>query len=329
MTVRSYKVAFAQFPGNGISRMETNAWVVQTVRNMDHDLFVSAVVSLTYADTPIPMLRNRAVLDARAEGCDYLLMIDSDMAPDLPYPGARPFWDEAWGFMMDRRDREAAYLARFQDGPPTDAAGRAKQLYDLYPPATVAAPYNGPPPDECCYIFSWVSRESDTPDPNFRLEMIPRESAAIRSGIQEVAALPTGLILYDMRVFEVLPPPWYRYEFDAFEARKNTTEDVYQTRNASLLGLPQYVSWSSWAGHAKVKIVGRPHVVSRDEVHSSLVQAVLRGVDSNERLVFLGPEDKEGSDGDRGDRGAAPVRAVQGLLPAGAVPQEQGPVDGP
>ena len=35
--MRTYKVAFAQFPGNGVSRMETNAWVVQTVRKLDRE----------------------------------------------------------------------------------------------------------------------------------------------------------------------------------------------------------------------------------------------------------------------------------------------------
>ncbi len=286
-----YKLAFAQFPGNGVSRMETNAWVVKTVRAMDKDHRIDAVVSLTYADTPITHLRNRAVLEARQAGCQYLLMVDSDMAPDQPYAGSRPFWSTAWDFMMARRSAEIAVDLSHQDSqqhwwPISDA--------EKLPPATIAAPYCGPPPDECCYVFQWASRSSHDPNPDFQLEMIPRESAAIRSGIQEAAALPTGLILYDMRVFDVLPPPWFEYEWadPPYNSVKATTEDVYQTRNAALLGLPQFCAWDSWAAHVKTKRVGRPSLVTRDQVHHSLVQAVVRGVDSTDRFIVLPPRER-------------------------------------
>jgi hypothetical protein len=279
--------------------METNAWVVQTVRKMDRDPRVEAVVSLTYNDTPITMLRNRAVLEARQEGCQYLLCIDSDMAPDLPYAGAKPFWDTAWAYLMERRVLEANY--------PDDVAPG-------FPPATVAAPYCGPSPNQCVYVFEWHCDATGKPNPGYKLEMIPRESAAIRSGFQEVAALPTGLILYDMRVFDVLSPPWYRYEHDAFESEKHTTEDVYQTRNAGLLGLPQVVAWDCWSGHVKTEIVPKPMIYTRNHVHQSLREAVLRGVDSDDRLVFVGNGRR---DPDAVDAEVLPVR---GDVPPGGVP---------
>ncbi len=280
-----YKVALAQFPGGGVSRMETNAWIVRTVRKMDRDPRISEVVSLTYADTPIPMLRNRSVKDAAAAGCDYLLMIDSDMAPDI-HPLATPFWDVAWEFLMVRRmdEREAEYALR---------EGNGDVPRQSYPPATICAPYCGPPPDELVYVFHWTNRESASPNPNFRLEAVSRAHAAVKVGIEEMGALPTGLILYDMRVFEILPPPWFAYEYeDSWETQKATTEDVYQTRNASMLGLPQYCAWGCFAGHVKSKVVGRPTIVARDHVHHSLVEAVLRGVDSADRLMCLGEGDR-------------------------------------
>lgn len=290
--MNKYTVAVARFPGSGSERMECVAWLIRTVRALDGDGRIGRVVSLCYSDTPVTMLRNRAVQDARRAGADYLLMVDSDMAPDLRFTGAAPFWDAAWEFLMQRRAREHGYEVDATVATPD------RLLASGVVPATVAAPYCGPPPDECCYVFQWASRETGTPNPNWRLEMIPRESAAIRSGIQEVAALPTGLILYDMRVFDVLPPPWFRYEYeDDVESLKVTTEDVYQTRNASLLGLPQYCAWDSWAGHCKVKVVGKPSIVTRDEVHESLVEAVLRGVVRQDRLVVL-PR-KETIDDDR------------------------------
>jgi hypothetical protein len=305
----TYKVALAQFPGGGSSRMETNAWVVQTVRAMDRHSRISEVVSLTYNDTPITMTRNRAVKDARAAGCDYLLMVDNDLSPDC-IPGAAPFWETAWAFMMERRKAEREQEKYYLDSAiraerplhpesewpecvaqyEVDAKGSGRSYY---PPATVAAPYCGPSPEQSCYVFHWASPASGKPEPQFRLEMIPRESAAIRSGIEEVAALPTGLILYDMRVFDVLPPPWFRYEWgDVEESIKASTEDVYQTRNASLLGLPQYCAWDCWAAHVKTETVGKPVVLTRDMIHASLVAAVERGVDRGDRLVILPPAEE-------------------------------------
>ncbi len=284
--MRKYKIAFAQFPGGGISRMETNAWVVNTVRVMDKDPRIEQVVSLTYADTPITMLRNRAVLEARGAGCDYLVMVDSDMQPDAPYAGSKPFWASSWDWMMERRDQERQVDLDHQDGHghwwPTPEEVKLQ-------PATIAAPYVGPPPEQCCYVFHWTSKASGHPNPDFQLNMIPRESAAIRSGIQEVAALPTGLILYDMRVFDILPPPWFEYEWGdpPFNSVKVTTEDVYQTRNASMLGLPQFCNWDAWAIHIKTAHCPKPMIVTRDQVHQSLKDAVLRGIDSGDKLCIL------------------------------------------
>ncbi len=270
---------------------------MQTSRLIDKDPTVELVGLPPYSDTPITMLRNRSVLDARSKGCHYLLMIDSDMDPDTPYEGSEPFWPVAWEFMMNRREwEEGRKVIELNDGRKCLATSDSK-----YAPATIAAPYCGPSPDQCCYVFEWKGRGSRHPNPDFQLGMVPRESAAIRTGIQEAAALPTGLILYDLRVFDVLPPPWFEYEYadPPFNSQKCTTEDVYQTRNASILGLPQYCAWSSWASHMKTERVGKPQIVTRDQVHHSLRSAVLRGVDSDDRLVVLdGKEETDARESD-------------------------------
>jgi hypothetical protein len=278
--MRRYKVAICRFPGSGWEHNGCVTWLMKTFGEMLRDPTIEHVDTLTETDTPITMVRNRLVKQALDLGSDYILMVDSDMVPDYLVgrkAGARPFWATAWAWMMRRRQAEAE-------------AGDllAHEHNALFAPATIAAPYCGPPPDECVLIFKWKDRETGARDPNFRLEMFEREEAAFRSGFEEVAAMGTGLILYDSRVFRRLKAPWFAYEYgDVEETIKASTEDVYQTRNASMLKLPQMVLWCSWAAHVKPKYVLKPNPLTRDQVHESLVEAALQGRDSKKTLAFV------------------------------------------
>lgn len=300
--MRKYKIAVARLPGGGSERMEAVAWLIRTVRKMDQDPRVGDLVSICFADTPAPMVRNRIVVEARKAKADYILSIDDDMAPDYPRPGSRSFWDVSWDFLMHRRNAEIRHWEEIVDREGKITPGDPRFYYKThedpgtpialreFPPATIAAPYCGPPPGELPYIFRWTCTESNCPNPNFKLEMMGRDECAVRAGVEEVAALPTGLIIWDIRVFDILPPPWFDYEYEdrPYETKKASTEDVYQTRNASMLGLPQYTAWDSWAGHVKVKIVPPPVVLTRDQVHQSLVDAVHRDWTQRDRLVIQG-----------------------------------------
>jgi hypothetical protein len=217
---------------------------------------ISKVVPWKLSDTPITMCRNRCVAMALQTQIDYLLMVDSDMSPDCQ-PGAPLFWDTAWEFMMSRRPME--------DSDPG------------LPPATIAAPYCGPGPHENVYIFRWSGNTTGDPSPSWKLCMYDRDDASRQSGIQEVAALPTGLILYDVRVFKKLPPPWFDYEWDEpCRSQKLSTEDVFQTRNAALIGLPQFVAWDCWAGHVKLETITKPRPLTIVDVRKEYAKAIKR-----------------------------------------------------
>jgi hypothetical protein len=298
---RTFKVMFARFPGGNSEHPASSSWLMSTLLTAAADPRIGRenMVQFTRSDTPITMVRNLCVKEALSQGVDYLLMIDSDMQPDLP--GEQPFWATAWEFMMQRRMQEdlsrSHFLKEHEEELYEDRGGLSAEfeadLARLLPPATICAPYCGPPPHENVYVFRWANRETGHPNPDFRLDQFTREEAAVRTGIEEAAALPTGLILYDMRVFKQLPPPWFRYEFgDAEESFKATTEDVYQTRNASLLGLPQMVAWQCWAGHVKSKTVLRPTLVTRDMVAESLRGALARPFDQGDRLMIVGQPDR-------------------------------------
>lgn len=283
--MRQYVVMLAQFPGGNQTHAEAAGWVTATALKMAKDPRISKVIPFRIGDTPITMGRNRAVKVALENGVDYILMVDSDMKPDLPYAGAKPFWDSSWEWMLKRRDEEEAIREKSSDEGCAEA-----YLTKWYAPATVAAPYCGPPPEECVYVFQWAGFETGSKNPNFKLDMIPRETAALRVGLESVPALPTGVILYDIRVFRRMEAegllPWFEYEWKdkPYNTEKATTEDVYQTRNAGMLGCPQIVNWDAWAGHIKSKIVPKPEILTQDHVMRELHKGIASGVQGNQKV---------------------------------------------
>lgn len=276
MVPRKLNVMIARFPygGVGSSSLEIpdiGDWLVEITLEMKDDPRIGEVIPWRISDTPISMCRNRAVQVAKANGADVLLMIDSDNVPDYELkrgtPGAKPFWKTAFDFLY----------SHYEKGP-----------------AVIAAPYCGPPPHENVYVFHITNRESEHASADFEVAQFSRHEAADRTGIEQVAALPTGLILFDVRAFDILPPPWFYYEFtDKFESHKASTEDVTATRDMMFHVhlehgyLPLYVAWDCWAGHVKPKIVGKPQLITADQVSKKLVDAARLGQDSKSRTQVV------------------------------------------
>jgi hypothetical protein len=211
-------------------------------------------------DTPITMSRNAAIEAAKECGADFVLMVDSDMCPDTPvaYGIAQPFWKSSFDFALAQR-----------------AAGK---------PCCVGAPYCGPPPHENIYVFLWRNVESNCPDSvrNMALCQYTRDDAARMTGIREVAALPTGLIIIDMQGMKRIAPPYFYYEFnEPLQSKKQSTEDVTFTRDLSIRGVPQFCNWDAWAGHWKWKCVGKPEPITSAWVSDKIKQAVMSDFNIN------------------------------------------------
>jgi hypothetical protein len=265
-----FKIMIARFPYGHNEHDDLLDYVTDLYHEIASDSRFE-VIRWKIADTPITMGRNRCLEVAKKTGCDYVLMIDSDMAPDLymgryrepKLPSAKPFWSSSIDFMLKKRDTGELCV--------------------------VGAPYCGPPPDELVYVFHWRSHQSGHPNQDLHLEMIPREHAAILSGIQEVAALPTGLILMDMRGVMKLDPPYFDYQWvgdgpdcshcgqpkPGVRADKASTEDVVFTRDLAMIGVKQYCNWDAWAGHYKIKRVGKPIPYTVDGVNLKLREAIV------------------------------------------------------
>jgi hypothetical protein len=282
--VSGFRVRIARFPGGQSEHPAAAQWVIDTSRQIADDPMVDDLDHWWVVDTPIPMLRNLCVQESLADGIDYLLMIDRDMAPDVSYEGSRPFWSSSWAWMMERREQEQATRAELlaTSVRPDEPAAAAAALA-AHPPATIAAPYCGPPAHCFVYVWRWdgagvaVGQTADVggqwethpdvpggvtwvqADDGARMVMVASEDAASKRGTQRVAALPAGLILYDLRVFTLLPPPWFSYEYtDEYQSVKASPEDVRQTRRAGLMGMPQLCNWDAWAGHVKLGTIQRP-----------------------------------------------------------------------
>lgn len=276
--MRTFDVMVAQFPGNNQLHPASSGWVTATALKMKECPRIRSIVPWRMSDTPITMVRNLCVKQALRRNIDYLLMIDSDMEPDSE-PGGKPFWDVAWEFMVRRRTEEFVWERSVKAG---DFPSLERERFMRYPPATIAAPYCGAPPNEDVCVLEWQSIPHQAGKVTAKLGLVPRSDAATREGIQEVAALATGLILYDMRVFKNLPKPWFDYEWDDEErSKKASTEDVYQTRNASLLGMPQYVAWDCWAAHHKLSRVTKPQAITPADMrppHEHTVMMAREGI---------------------------------------------------
>lgn len=276
MTPAKLNVMFSFFPYSGSGGVSSEhpsirRWFARTLLDAKQDERIGDISDSDFSDTPITMTRNRAVCAAKARGADVLVMVDSDQHPDL-YLGqdslAQPFFASSFDFI---------YQNRLKDRP-----------------MVVGAPYCGPPPTELVYVFKWANYQSGHPNADMRLEMFTREEVANRCGIEQVAALPTGLIMFDLKVFDVLEPPYFYYEYtDKYEQDKASTEDVTCTRDLSLHSLltrnysPIHCNWNAWAGHWKPKCVGKPIGLTADQVNRKYRDAVRLDHKSDERLTVI------------------------------------------
>ena len=203
-------------------------------------------ISLTQTNkSRIPAARNHGVKEAREEGATHLLMIDPDVAIDAfvgTEPWAKKWWSEAW------------YFAK-RDGPPL----------------VLTAPYAGQL--QKVHVFY-----RDKEGVNRRYSW---NDAGKMSGWSQVNAVGSGLMLIDMRVFDLLDKhddslnqhrPYFRDIYaDERETELDYTPDVYFCERCREVGVPIWVNWDCWCGHWQLQRVTSPRCGTIPETTESEV----------------------------------------------------------
>lgn len=310
MTPMKLDVLIASFcyAGNGgVATVlpEIAFWLPKVVSEMQADERIGRVACRRYGDIPLTMERNKVVADAIEGGYDAILMLDSDNIPDL-YVGvkdwAKPFWKTSFDFLYERSCRSV--------------------------PTVICSPYCGPPPNprtggaENVYVFYVDDHETDRMEAGFQIKSYDRAIASKMRGIQEIAAGPTGVILYSTDAFSLMPigdpyrtdgevldayakgeidkqralrmiamKSWFFYEFtDRYQTQKASTEDVTNTREIQLAGYQKcgesvvFCNWDAWAGHMKPKCVGMPEPINMEQINSTYAEAVKRDLHVDEQI---------------------------------------------
>lgn len=297
-------VGLSSYGGNGGLSSESPCvrdWLLRHVLEWHKDERLGEIYWEDIADCPITMTRNRFVRIAREKKCDLLLMIDSDQFPDYELivnhdPEAKPFWSTSFDFLHNH----------YHKGP-----------------VVIGAPYCGPSPYQNVYVFQWQNFRNADPNQSLKLGPYSREEAFRMKGIQPVAALPTGLILFDVRCFDLVEPPYFYYEYeDEYEDKKCSTEDVTATRDIGMAGQeklnynPVLCNWDAWAGHVKQETVGKPRPILHEQVNEKYRRAVLANIKAGERMVYVNA-DREQSfevDGRSDEPAEAEIESVGSIV---------------
>ncbi len=244
---QTWRVMLARFPYGGSERTEIVDWTAAAVLWAHKNEKIEGELRLWHVnDTPVTMSRNQAVVVAMNSDVDILVVVDSDMAPDIDKN--HPFLPHAFDFITSRWHES---------------------------PTIVSAPYCTAGPDYLPIMGRWRTFKDGH---EIKAELYTREEAAAMRGIQECSLQGTGLMAIDMRIFtgftkhdgeEIkLPPPWFYYEYtNELNAQKASTEDMVFTRNATLFFAKHdltigYVDWDAWAYHVKTQFVGKPHIMN-------------------------------------------------------------------
>ena len=196
---------------------------------------VGSYINCPVRGFPTDICRNTLVQQAQQNSIGYLFMVDTDMEPCYDfYPSALKF------------------------------------LINHHEPSIIGSPYCSGDGRVLVYDFT-SDQDLGTGDVPWRLREIGREDAVRRTGVERIANIGTGWIAYDMRVFQHLSKPFYKYTYNQDHTQVIETEECYLHRRLfhgddGKSRTKIYCDWDRWSSHYKVKKVGRPVILTHDYI---------------------------------------------------------------
>lgn len=230
--ISKYKILFAS-PCSFLSEHPRfGRWLTQMAVTVTHDPMCAGYRDHYSTEHRIHIARNQSVDAAQQTGCDYIVFGDPDMNPDFrlfnPYltaqaqPKARewakPFLPSSLKFMQ------------------TEACG------------VIGSPAISGPPD--CKINVFKDRGDNV------TRMSHEEYANTPPSFLQVAAIGTGLMLIDMKVFDILKKPYFE---DLAHPDGDNLLSVHQSQDCRFClkcgeaGIPVYANLYAPSGHYKLE----------------------------------------------------------------------------
>ncbi len=233
------KILIARIARGAWNKCEISDFLVNAYGQAD---LVEGLCFVTVDQEPTSSARNKAVAVAKEYGADITFQVDDDMVPSLD------FFARAVKHLMRQRGPHCV-------GSPycgARANGRKVQVFKKI----------NRPPDVGHETWQELLERKKRP----AADRVTRKEAVSKEGIEEVYMIGTGLIAFDMRCFDHLTKPYFRYTFtDETEENVQQTEDIYFTQRLSESGGKVWADWSCWSGHAKEEIVTAPTLKDCDE----------------------------------------------------------------
>ena len=239
-------ILIARLSYNGYERVEIGTWLAQTEGVLNSHPRVNNLLHAPFQGYPTPCVRNQILVAAQKYGAHFAVMVDDDMIPDCNS-----------AHCATKHTRLAQMADQKNFFPHVLDFMLAHNV-----PCVVGAPYCAGPPEERVLVTrfrEFDENNANGPTEGVGLQGFAREEVYDRTGFEMVSALPTGLMMIDMRALAFLSPPWFEYEYETdVHDKLASTEDTVFSRNLCYMDVPQYCVWDSWAAHVKLKFVGRP-----------------------------------------------------------------------
>ena len=224
-----FKLLIFRPAGMGYMRPETSDWLCKLHAELLHSGRCDDLGMTGFNTYRSIMGRNKAIKAAIDAKCDYLLMVDPDMVPDMyvgKHPKAKHFFSSSLAWLEN------------------------------YPGGMVGAPAVGGRPDYRPNVY----RGREGIDEKAR-ELTHEECRAALENprMEHVSGIGSGLLLMDVNMFKKLKPPWFHDTFtDATNSKLKLGQDMYLCNIAAEAGIKVWCNWYSWAGHIKAEVLGCP-----------------------------------------------------------------------